>query len=97
MLFQYPMVILIVNSRKWNRDECLKKLEVDGSKKIIVSIGFYNEQKNQQLLIQPISLLPQRIKDNLIRYIIGEDRCGGIRDASRAILLGTGDPYYRAS
>lgn len=51
--------------------ECRTKLRTPKDKKVIVNIGFYNNQKNQKLLIKAISLLEETIKNKLTCYIIG--------------------------
>lgn len=62
------------NHRKFkhlDKESCKKKLNVGIEKKVIVNIGFYVDQKNQNLLIEAISLLPKELKNNLKCFIIG--------------------------
>ncbi len=62
------------NHRKFtilDKKECKKNLDIAFDKQVIVNIGFYNEQKNQKLLIDAIILLPENLKDNLVCFIIG--------------------------
>lgn len=53
------------------KNKCRKIINVPLGKQVILNIGFYNAQKNQKLLIEAISLLPNEIKDNLICFMVG--------------------------
>lgn len=62
------------NHRKFkplNTADCKNKLNIPKEKKVIVNIGFYNNKKNQKLLIEAINLLGKDIKRNVVCYIIG--------------------------
>ncbi len=62
------------NHRKFkvlDKEDCRKKLKIINKKYVVVNIGFYNEQKNQKLIIDAIELLPDNLKNNLQCYIIG--------------------------
>lgn len=51
--------------------DCKSKLNIPLEKKVIVNIGFYNNQKNQKLLIDAVSLLEEKTKNGLICFVIG--------------------------
>lgn len=57
--------------KRLNKNQCRLKLGYSIEDKIIVNIGFYNEQKNQKNLIDAIHLLPKEAKSNLRCLIIG--------------------------
>jgi len=57
--------------KRLDKQQCRAKLNLNIDKKIIVNIGFYNDQKNQKLLIDSIFQLPEVLKSNLKCLIIG--------------------------
>ena len=62
------------NHRKFkalDKEDCRGKLKITNKKYVVVNIGFYNEQKNQKLLIDAVELLPDSLKNNLKCFIIG--------------------------
>ena len=62
------------NHRKFKRldkRDCRLKLGYSLNDKIIINIGFYNDQKNQKLLIDSINLLTDDVKKNLTCIILG--------------------------
>lgn len=54
-----------------DKDQCREKLGIENSKKVMVNIGFYKDQKNQKLLVSAIKLLPIEIRENVLCFIIG--------------------------
>jgi len=56
--------------KELDKNQCREELN-SIKKFVLVNIGFYNNQKNQKLLIDAIELLPDTLKNNLECYIIG--------------------------
>lgn len=77
LLSKYNKVVTIPNGfnhrvfKPMDRNVCRNSLKIEPGKKVIVNIGFYNEQKNQKLLIDAILLLPKKHLSELKCFIIG--------------------------